>query len=276
MRYKTIIIVALLMGMFLVFGCSNNENKATVIELTADEISELESLEAEFDERPPLIDKVVATKNAEALANIKLRIGILRGASGIGMSPLMKGEADGETSLQFEFVFNKKVQDLLERIKLREVNVAVLPTHIAAAIYNDNDGGIQLLGINGLGSFPRDKDTKKIEGKDFPITCIVIDKSFGEEHPMLVRAFVTSYKKSVEGIVVGGVDHSKQVVEYGIMKDEASAEKAIERTQTVWIDGKKARDLVGPYLETIFEVNPELIGGVLPDETFYYEIKARN
>ena len=59
-------------------------------------------------------------------------------------------------------------------------------------------------------------------------------------------------------------------VEKGIIAKEPIAKKAIPMCNIVYIDGSKMKEALSGYLDSLYEFNPEMIGGKLPEDDFYY------
>ena len=51
----------------------------------------------------------------------------------------------------------------------------------------------------------------------------------------------------------------------------AVAGKAIPKCSITFIDGADMKTKVSGYLQVLFEQNPKLVGGKLPDDAFYYQ-----
>ena len=49
------------------------------------------------------------------------------------------------------------------------------------------------------------------------------------------------------------------------------AQKAIPDCSIVFIEGDEMKTMLSGYLATLDDQNPEIIGGQLPDDAFYYK-----
>ena len=61
------------------------------------------------------------------------------------------------------------------------------------------------------------------------------------------------------------------MVAAGIVEKEPIARQAIPRCNITCITGEEMKTALEGYLETLYELNPESVGGVLPEEDFYFE-----
>jgi hypothetical protein len=56
----------------------------------------------------------------------------------------------------------------------------------------------------------------------------------------------------------------------GILGSDELAVAAIPKSHLVYLDGDEMKAQVSGYLKALYDVNPELVGGVLPGSGFYY------
>ncbi|MBQ9195958.1 MAG: ABC transporter substrate-binding protein [Clostridia bacterium] len=102
---------------------------------------------------------------------------------------------------------------------------------------------------------------------------IMARRSYAEQHPEEVAAFLNDFAASVE-FVNGNVEEAAKLVEeLGIVK-AAVAQKAIPQCNIVCITGDEAREILPGYLETLLALNPASIGGSLPGDDFYWHHEA--
>jgi NitT/TauT family transport system substrate-binding protein len=62
---------------------------------------------------------------------------------------------------------------------------------------------------------------------------------------------------------------AKLVEKFDIVK-AAVAEKAIPYCNITYLEGAEMKDAMEGYLGVLFEQNPKSVGGVLPEDDFYY------
>ena len=108
---------------------------------------------------------------------------------------------------------------------------------------------------------------------DSPIAmgCIVVSKSFAEEHPKVVASFLKEYEKSIKYMASSeNVDTAASyVVDAGIMGDEAVSKSALNNlgSAIAYLDGEEMKET----LISIYEIfGLGVVGGKLPDDNFYY------
>ncbi|MEG1687574.1 MAG: ABC transporter substrate-binding protein [Angelakisella sp.] len=80
---------------------------------------------------------------------ISLKIAALKGPSAIGLLPLMEHKAD--TANNYDFTMAGAPDQLVGSIIKGEFDIAVLPTNLAATVFNKTEGKVRLATINTLG-----------------------------------------------------------------------------------------------------------------------------
>ena len=114
------------------------------------------------------------------------------------------------------------------------------------------------------------EEWSKLENGSAMLTGVVVArKSFVEENPAAIEAFMKDYAASV-GWVNAHVAEAAQVIgEYGIVA-AAVAEKAIPYCNIVCITGEEMKTAASGYLQTLMDQNPQAVGGAVPGDDFYY------
>lgn len=78
---------------------------------------------------------------------IEVKIMALKGPTGIGMAKLMEDEPDGYT-----FSIAAKPDEVVAAVSGGKVDIAAVPTNLAATLYKKTEKGIKMIAINTLGS----------------------------------------------------------------------------------------------------------------------------
>lgn len=110
-------------------GCATNSNS----EMTSDISSQTE----------------IPMKQPEEKTDIN--IGVLKGPTGIGTVKLMEDNAQGKSCNQYHFTVASGADELTSKLISGEVDVAAVPTNLAAVLYQKTEGDIKLAAINTLG-----------------------------------------------------------------------------------------------------------------------------
>ena len=106
-------------------------------------------------------------------------------------------------------------------------------------------------------------------GSQFITAGLIVRTQFAQENPEAVAAFLEEYAASTQFINENVVEGAQLVGEFGIV-EAAVAEKAIPYCNIVCISGSEMMDMTTGYLQTLFDQNPQAVGGQMPDEDFFY------
>ena len=99
---------------------------------------------------------------------------------------------------------------------------------------------------------------------------VVARKSFVEEHPAAVAAFLEDYAASVDWVNSNTADAAQLISQFGIIEAAPVAEKALPYCNIVCITGDELAARLSGYLQVLFDAEPTAVGGKLPGEDFYY------
>ena len=98
---------------------------------------------------------------------------------------------------------------------------------------------------------------------------LLVRKAFADEHPQAVAKFLEEYAASVDYVNENPTEAAVLVEQQGIVK-AAVAEKAIPYCSLVCITGEDMKTAVSGYLQTLYDLKPETVGGAMPDDGFYW------
>lgn len=78
-------------------------------------------------------------------------IAALKGPTAIGLAKLMDDNDKNKTANQYEFTVAAGADDIVGKITTGEVDIAAVPTNLAASLYQKTNGGVKMLAVNTLG-----------------------------------------------------------------------------------------------------------------------------
>ena len=168
---------------------------------------------------------------------------------------------DPGNDVTIRFTYNHA--ELAQNLIAGRVSTGVLPEPFVTMVTTQNDDVRIAVNFQEEWKGIRDTDTS------FPMTCVVISKSFLAEHPEAVRRFLDAYKRSIEWVAANPAPAGGLAEKHGIGMKAAVAAKAIPRLNLTFAAGQEARDLMEPYLQVLLDFDPSSIGGKLPDAGFY-------
>ncbi|MCL2366722.1 MAG: ABC transporter substrate-binding protein [Oscillospiraceae bacterium] len=93
-----------------------------------------------------------ATESADAYASgTHIRVGAIRGPSGMSIAPLMEWNNEGQTANTYHFTIGGSPEDMTAGIISGELDIAAVPINVASVLYNRLEGEVRIIGINTLG-----------------------------------------------------------------------------------------------------------------------------
>lgn len=296
------------------------------------------------------------------LFSAEINVTALRGPTAMGMVKLMKDSESGSVNgNDYGFTIEGAIDAVTPAIVRGSTDIAAVPANVSSVLYNNTDGGIEVLAINTLGvlyiaekgdsvhsvedlrgktiyssgngatpeyalrfvlesaglEIGRDvfiewrsehaECVAALEANDgavamLPqpfltsallsdssirvaldlndlwmeamgtelITGVVIARtSFVEENEDEVRAFLSSYRDSVD-FVNGNISEGAALVgEYGIIGEKV-ANLAIPGCNITLITGEEMKAALSNYLGVLYSMNPKSVGGALPNEDYYF------
>lgn len=79
-------------------------------------------------------------------------VGAIKGPTGVGFANLMESNANGKANNNYEFTLFTSPEEIGAKVVKNELNIAALPTNVAANLYQKTNGKVQMLAINTLGN----------------------------------------------------------------------------------------------------------------------------
>ncbi len=92
----------------------------------------------------------VETSSAEQMP-AAVRIGGLKGPTSIGAVKLMKDSKEGASLIPYEFTLAAAADELTPMLIQGKLDMAAIPANLAAILYNNTNGEIQVIAVNTLG-----------------------------------------------------------------------------------------------------------------------------
>lgn len=107
-------------------------------------------------------------------------------------------------------------------------------------------------------------------GSQMVTSVTVIRDEILDTYPAQVKLFLTEYDASIDYVNQNPAQAAKWIEAAGIVPKAAVAEKALPGCHLVCITGEEMKVLLSGYLQTLFERNPDAVGGGMPDDGFFY------
>lgn len=97
----------------------------------------------------------------------------------------------------------------------------------------------------------------------------VIRNEVLEAYPAQVKAFLTEYAASIDYVNQNPAEAAQWIEALGIVGKAAIAEKALPYCNLVCLTGTEMKTVLSGYLQTLFDRDPDAVGGAMPDDAFY-------
>ena len=81
----------------------------------------------------------------------EVRVGVLKGPTGIGASYLINQSEQGKTTNSYSFTILAEATDMIAQIAAGQLDIAAIPTNAAVSLYNKTNGGVRLAALNTAG-----------------------------------------------------------------------------------------------------------------------------
>lgn len=141
--------------------------------------------------------------------------------------------------------------------------IAVLPQPAATAAIAQVEG----LQIN----FSLDDEWNNVTSDSRLVTGVtVVRTEFAQEHPDAVNSFIVDHHNSAIAANDDVETTAQLVVDQGIIGAVPIAQRAIPLCNVVCVTGNQLRPELEGYLQTLYDANPESIGGAMPGDDFYF------
>ena len=144
------------------------------------------------------------------------------------------------------------------------VSLAVLPEPKVTAIKSQNAAVRSALDFTAEWNKVSSADSQLVQG------CIVVQKSFAEEHPAELAQFLKDYEASIN-FVNTNIDEAATMIEAaGIIPKAPLAKKALPACNICFMTGEEMKNSLNSFFKVLFDMAPTSIGGALPDDGIYY------
>lgn len=148
-----------------------------------------------------------------------------------------------------------------------EGTIAMIPEPFVSTAIASGQGAVtDLFDLNEL--------WEEATGHELPMGVLVARKSVVEEKEDQLKTLLDDLQESVDFLNDSPEEAAKVVVEKGFIGNVEIAEAAIPGCHITLYAGKNAEtgaEMLKTFNRILFELNPEAIGGKMPDEDLYYQ-----
>lgn len=144
--------------------------------------------------------------------------------------------------------------------------IAMIPEpFVSTALSAGNDAVADLFDLNEL--------WEDITGEELPMGVLVARRDFVEERSDDLKVLLKDLQESVDFVNGDADEAAALIVEKGFISKVDIAKAAIPNCHIVLYTGDKADEgtsMLKTFYQILFEMNPQSVGGKVPDEDLYY------
>lgn len=148
----------------------------------------------------------------------------------------------------------------------QEGTIAMIPEpFVSTALAAGKDGVAEVFDMNTL--------WKDATGQELPMGVLVARKAFVEEKGDDLKVLLNDLQGSVDFVNGSPAEAAQLIVEKGFIGKAEIAEASIPNCHIVLYAGDKASEgaeILKTFNQTLFEMNPQAVGGKLPGDDLYY------
>lgn len=207
-------------------------------------------------------------ENGESIQSVEDLKGKTIYASGKGATPeyaleyvLSANGIDPEKDVTIEY--KSEHAEVVAALANDQTAAGLLPQPFVTTALMKNDSLRVALDLNQLWQEGVSDDSQLVTG------VVVVRNDYLKEHEADVDAFMDAYQASVEFVNSDPDQAAKIIGAHDIIAEEV-AKKAIPDCSIVFVEGEEMQTMLSGYLSTLEQQNPEMVGGQLPDDDFYY------
>lgn len=178
------------------------------------------------------------------------------------LTSLLK-EADLVIGQDLEVQYFPEASEVAAKLQAEDGAIALLPQPFLTAASLKNDQIKILFSVADLWAEYMGQDRSIVTG------VLLVQKDFAQENEAWLQQFLEDYQASVEWVKANPQEAGELIEQQGII-GAAVATKAIPNCGLSLVRGQDMLDRLSPYFQTLAEVNPDLLGGSVPDQAFYY------
>ena len=173
---------------------------------------------------------------------------------------MLGAQIKSEADIEIEYLANHT--DVVTELVTNEGTIALLPQPHVTVAESKNEKVQIALDLN--------EAWESQEGTQLPMGVIVGNKAYVDSHEAEITSFLEVYADSVKFANNNIEEAAQMMADQGILPSKEIAMEAIPNCHMTYIEGKGSKADLEQFYTILQEVNPQSIGGGLPDEIFYY------
>ena len=185
-----------------------------------------------------------------------------------GMTPdvlfrylLSKNGIDPEKDITLDYSFPTHI-DLANAVAAGKAPLGVISEPMSSLAMAKNKTVKPVIDLN--------LEWEKAEGSKMALTAFMAKTSLIKKDKPVVNRITASYRASAKWVNSQPDSAATLIVKYGILPDRNIAKASIPRSSLEYASASEAEKQIRQFLKVFYDMNPEIIGGKMPDENFCY------
>lgn len=175
----------------------------------------------------------------------------------LAINEVIKNAGFNESDVNIEYL--AEASEVAQKMIAGEAKIALLPEPMVTNVLMKNENAKVALDINKLYE----------EATSSPLISAVLVARSEYLDEIDVPLLLENYEQSIDKANTNIDATAALLGKYDIMPEEV-AKKALPKLALKYIDGDEMKTMVASYLDQLYASNPQLVGGSLPADDFYY------
>ncbi|HPW78296.1 MAG TPA: ABC transporter substrate-binding protein [Bacteroidales bacterium] len=185
-----------------------------------------------------------------------------------GMTPdvlfrylLQKNGINPDKDIELDYRFPTHI-DLANAVASGKASLGVISEPLVSQVMRRNQEVRMLFDLN--------REWISLQGFPIPQTALMAKKSVIQDDPALIEKILDAYQRSVQWVNDNPDSAAVLIVKHRILDDIQTARQAIPGSGLRLVRSAAISRQIQDYLHVFFVMNPQITGGKMPDEEFYY------
>lgn len=176
---------------------------------------------------------------------------------------LSKNQIDPEKDIKIEYVSG--TQELVGLMAAGKAKYAVIPEHLATMAVQKVEGTAKIMSLQ--------EEWAKATGKParIPQAGILVSGELVKNQPELVESLQKQFQESVSYLNEQPGEAAEMIAKYQEGLTPAFIESLIPSLNLEFVSAKDAKEELEFFFTELSSLSPDIIGGKLPDDAFYYD-----
>lgn len=186
-----------------------------------------------------------------------------------GMTPdvlfrylLQKNGIDPGRDITLDYSFPSHI-DLANAVTAGQADLGVISEPLASMAMQNNKAVRRIFSLND--------EWSRYEGVPVTETAFMAKKSVIKNNRHIVEKVISGYEASSEWVNQNPDSAALLIVKYNILPNAEVAQNAIPLSNLKFVRARGIKPQIEAYLNVFYQMNPDIIGGKIPDENFIYQ-----